>query len=116
MRQVQPTGREDDRCAVLTVQLMRETDADARKLQIDIDQRHVGSVLTRQLERVAGGVCGPEHSMSRVFQHRGGTVRNNHLILDDQHDHHTSLRDHSLLSQGTAAAAGSGRGGVCTIP
>jgi hypothetical protein len=57
--------------------------------QVDVDDGDVRLAMAHELERCLGGICRPEHFVSRILEHSGGTVRNNRCVLDDQYDHHT---------------------------
>lgn len=81
-------GREDDGSTVVCPQLMREPDSRARNFQIDVDERHLWPALAGKLQRLGRRMCRTEDCMSRVFEHRGGTVGNNRFVFDDQHNHH----------------------------
>jgi hypothetical protein len=47
------TGRKDDCCSVKSTQLLRETDAGSRNLEIDVYERNIRPPLARQFQSFA---------------------------------------------------------------
>ena len=110
---IEPAGREDDRSSVLSAELLRDADSCAVSFEVDIYERDIRSLTSRQLERFARRVRRPEYGKSCVFEYRRRTAGDDCFIFDDQYDHHTVRFFLTPLgSQATSAAAGSNRGGV----
>lgn len=86
---IEPAGREDDRSSVLSAELLRDADSCAVSFEVDIYERDIRSLTSRQLERFARRVRRPEYGKSCVFEYRRRTAGDDCFIFDDQYDHHT---------------------------
>ena len=62
---------------------MRDADASAGDLEVDVDQRDIGPLDARQLQCFGGCVRGPEHGVACILEHCSGTIGDDCLILDD---------------------------------
>jgi len=56
---IEPAGREDDRSSVLSAELLRDADSCAVSFEVDIYERDIRSLTSRQLERFARRCAGP---------------------------------------------------------
>jgi hypothetical protein len=81
-RVIRLAGREDDCSTEVRAQVLRYTDSGSRALEVDVDDGGIGLAIAHVLQRLARRVCGTQHHVTRIFEHRGGTVGNNRFILD----------------------------------
>jgi hypothetical protein len=85
---VPAASREDDGGAIVSAQLLRESDARTRNFEIDVYERDFRPALPCERQRLGRAVRGSENHVSRILQRRCTTVGNNRFILDDQYHHH----------------------------